>query len=163
MYRFSAFQLDPQTHELRKSSVPIKIQEQSFTVLLKLLESAGKLVPREDLRVALWPADTFVDFDSGLNTVIKRLREVLRDSGERSLFIETVPKLGYRFIAPVEIISIERPSNPLPEIRSCRGMGKVLGVGRRPPDCVRADVSLFLQVGPYQRQRSGGRASHRHI
>jgi Tol biopolymer transport system component len=115
MYRFAAFQLDPQTHELRKSGVPIKIQEQSFVVLLKLLERAGKLVPREELRIALWPADTFVDFDTGLNTVIKRLREVLRDSGEGSLFIETVPKLGYRFIAPVEIVSTEQPTKQLPK------------------------------------------------
>jgi Tol biopolymer transport system component/DNA-binding winged helix-turn-helix (wHTH) protein len=112
MYRFAAFQLDPQTHELRKSGVRVKIQEQSFVVLLRLLERAGKLVPREELRIALWPADTFVDFDTGLNTVIKRLREVLRDSSEGSLFIETVPKLGYRFIAPVEIVSTEQSSNP---------------------------------------------------
>ena len=163
MYRFAAFQLDPQTHELRKSGVPIKIQEQSFVVLLKLLERAGKLVPREELRIALWPADTFVDFDTGLNTVIKRLREVLRDSGEGSLFIETVPKLGYRFIAPVEIVSTEQPANPLPKSAAYRGMGKVVGVGRRPPGCVRADVSLFLQVGAAQRKHSGSRASHRQV
>jgi Tol biopolymer transport system component len=70
-------------------------------VLLKLLERPGELVTREELRLAIWPADTFVDFDTGLNTVIMRLREVLRDSADVPLFIETVPKLGYRFIAPV--------------------------------------------------------------
>jgi DNA-binding winged helix-turn-helix (wHTH) protein len=68
----AAFQLDPQAHELRKSGVRVKIQEQSFVVLLKLLEHPGTLVPREELRIALWPADTFVDFETGLNTVIKR-------------------------------------------------------------------------------------------
>jgi Tol biopolymer transport system component/DNA-binding winged helix-turn-helix (wHTH) protein len=102
MYRFGAFQLDPLAHELRRSGIRIKIQEQPFVVLLKLLERPGELVSREELRLAIWPADTFVDFDTGLNTVIKRLREVLRDSIEAPLFIETVPKLGYRFIAPVE-------------------------------------------------------------
>ena len=102
MYRFGAFELDPRIHELRKSGVRIKVQEQLFVVLLKLLERPGELVTREELRLAIWPADTFVDFDAGLNTVVKRLREVLKDSAEVPLFIETVPKLGYRFIAPVE-------------------------------------------------------------
>lgn len=102
MYRFGAFQVDPREHELRRSGVRIRVQEQPFVVLLKLLERPGQLVTREDLRLAIWPADTFVDFDTGLNTVIKRLREVLRDSADVPIFIETVPKLGYRFIAPVQ-------------------------------------------------------------
>ena len=80
----------------------MKVQEQPFVVLLKLLERPRELVTREELRLAIWPADTFVDFDTGLNTVVKRLREVLRDSVEAPVFIETVPKLGYRFIAPVQ-------------------------------------------------------------
>jgi DNA-binding winged helix-turn-helix (wHTH) protein len=71
-------------------------------VLLKLLERPGELVAREELRRTIWSANTFVDFDAGLNTVINRLREVLRDSAEVPHFIETVPKLGYRFIASVE-------------------------------------------------------------
>ena len=109
MYCFGAFQLDPRAHELRRGGDRVKIQEQGFTVLLKLLEHPGELVAREDLRAALWPADTFVDFDTGLNTVIKRLREVLGDSAEVSLFIETVPKLGYRFIAPVKVLEGYQP------------------------------------------------------
>ena len=108
MYRFGEYQFDPKTHELRRSGIRIKIQEQPFTVLLKLLERPGELVTREELRLAIWPADTFVDFDTGLNTVIMRLREVLRDSAEAPQFIETVPKLGYRFIAPVERLDGER-------------------------------------------------------
>jgi DNA-binding winged helix-turn-helix (wHTH) protein len=102
MFRFGAFQLDPNAHELRRSGVRIRVQEQLFVVLLKLLERPGELVTREELRLAIWPSDTFVDFDTGLNTVIMRLREALRDSAEVSRFIETAPKLGYRFIAPVE-------------------------------------------------------------
>lgn len=108
MYRFGAYQFDPNTHELRRSGIRIKIQEQPFVVLLKLLERPGELVTREELRLVIWPADTFVDFDTGLNTVIMRLREVLRDSAEVPQFIETVPKLGYRFIAHVESIDVER-------------------------------------------------------
>jgi len=108
MYRFGAYQFDPNTHELRRSGIRIKIQEQPVVVLLKLLERPGELVTREELRLAIWPTDTFVDFDTGLNTIIMRLREVLRDSAEVPQFIETVPKLGYRFIAPVESIDVER-------------------------------------------------------
>ena len=110
MYRFGAFQLDPRTHELRRSGVRVKIQEQSFVVLLKLLEHPGEVVTRDELRAALWRADTFVDFETGLNTVIKRLRETLRDSAEGSRFIETLPKLGYRFIAPVDVSTSQHPA-----------------------------------------------------
>jgi DNA-binding winged helix-turn-helix (wHTH) protein len=115
MFLFGAFQFEPRTHELRRSGVRIKIQEQSFVVLLKLLEHPGELVTREQLRTALWPANTFVDFDTGLNTVIKRLREVLRDSAEGSSFIETVPKLGYRFIAPVQVLDDQQRADISPE------------------------------------------------
>jgi len=114
MYRFGAFELDPRIHELRKGGVRIKVQEQLFVVLLKLLERPGELVTREVLRLAIWPANTFVDFDAGLNTVIKRLREVLRDSSEAPLFIETVPKLGYRFIASVERLDEVHPAPDSP-------------------------------------------------
>src|SRR6266852_8652639 len=118
MYRFGAFEIDPRAHELRRTGVRVKVQEQPFVVLLKLLERPGQLVTREELRSAIWPADTFVDFDTGLNTIIMRLREVLRDSAEAPQFIETVPKLGYRFIAPVESIDGERAvTMPLPKYR----------------------------------------------
>jgi DNA-binding winged helix-turn-helix (wHTH) protein/Tol biopolymer transport system component len=108
MYAFGAFELDPQTHELRRGGVRIKIQEQPFIVLVNLLERAGQLVTRDELRSALWDGDTFVDFDLGLNTAVKRLRETLCDSAEVPRFIETLPRLGYRFVAPVEV----RPPKP---------------------------------------------------
>jgi Tol biopolymer transport system component/DNA-binding winged helix-turn-helix (wHTH) protein len=110
MYRFAAFQVDPREHELRRDGVRVKIQEQSLIVLLKLLAHPGKLVSRQDLSKALWPADTFVDFDTGLNKVIKQLRATLGDPAEAPTFIETVPKLGYRFIATVEFFDEERPA-----------------------------------------------------
>ena len=101
LYRFGVFELEAHTGELRRNGTKLKLQDQPYQVLLKLLEHAGQTVTREQLRSALWPADTFVDFETGLNTTIKRLRETLGDSAENPAFIETVPKRGYRFIAPV--------------------------------------------------------------
>ena len=101
LYRFGVFELEAQTGELRRNGIKLKLQDQPYQVLLKLLEHAGRTVTRDELRTTLWPADTFVDFETGLNTTIKRLRETLGDSAENPAFIETVPKRGYRFIAPV--------------------------------------------------------------
>ena len=100
--RFSSFELDPQSGELRKAGVLVGLQEQSLKVLVELLERPGDLVTREQLRQRLWPNGTFVDFEHGLNAVINRLRETLGDSAESPRFIQTVPRRGYRFIAPVE-------------------------------------------------------------
>jgi DNA-binding winged helix-turn-helix (wHTH) protein/tetratricopeptide (TPR) repeat protein len=102
IYRFGSFELDTRSAELRKNGIKLRIQEQSYHVLLKLLEHSSEIVSREELRAAIWPADTFVDFETGLNTVIKRLRETLGDSADTPKFIETIPRRGYRFVAPVE-------------------------------------------------------------
>jgi Tol biopolymer transport system component/DNA-binding winged helix-turn-helix (wHTH) protein len=101
VYHFGVFDLQAHTGELRRNGVKLKLQDQPYQVLLKLLEHPGQIVTREELRSALWPADTFVDFETGLNTTIKRLRDTLGDSAENPAFIETIPKRGYRFIAPV--------------------------------------------------------------
>src|SRR5215469_2757789 len=101
LYRFGVFELEAQSGELRRNGIKLKLQDQPYQVLLKLLEHAGQTVSREELRSTLWSSDTFVDFETGLNTTIKRLRETLGDSAENPTFIETVPKRGYRFIAPV--------------------------------------------------------------
>ncbi|HEV2102781.1 MAG TPA: winged helix-turn-helix domain-containing protein [Candidatus Acidoferrum sp.] len=100
--RFATFEVDLQTRELRKSGLKLKLQGQPFEVLAMLLERPGELVAREQLRERLWPTDTFVDFDHGVNTAINRLREALGDSADNPRFIETLPRRGYRFIAPVE-------------------------------------------------------------
>jgi Tol biopolymer transport system component/DNA-binding winged helix-turn-helix (wHTH) protein len=113
LYRFGVFELEAHTGELRRNGIKLKLQDQPYQVLLKLLEHAGQTVTREQLRSALWPADTFVDFETGLNTTIKRLRETLGDSAENPAFIETVPKRGYRFIAPVTAPNSE--SEPVAE------------------------------------------------
>ena len=148
MYRFGAFQLDPRTHELRRSGVRVKIQEQSFVVLLKLLEHPGEVVTREEFRTALWRADTFVDFETGLNTVIKRLREALRDSADGSRFIETLPKLGYRFIAPVDV-STESASggHPARKIPAHLRPGEMGGGRGRPTRRHRDNYFLPPQMG----------------
>jgi len=104
VYRFGVFEADPQTGELRKAGVRLRVQEQPFQVLLMLLERPGELVGREDVRQKLW-LDTFVDFDHSLNTVINKLREALGDSAASPRFIETLARRGYRFIAPVEVVT----------------------------------------------------------
>src|SRR5467141_2402803 len=100
--RFGAFEADLRSGELRKHGRRIKLQDQPFQVLALLLEQLGDVVTREELRQKLWPADTFVDFDVGLNTAIKRLRDALGDSAESPRYIETLHRRGYRFIASVE-------------------------------------------------------------
>lgn len=97
---FGTFQLDLRTAELRKSGVRINLPEQPFQVLKTLLERPGELVTREELRQRLWSSETFVDFDHGLNAAVRRVREALGDSADVPRFIETVPRKGYRFIAP---------------------------------------------------------------
>jgi eukaryotic-like serine/threonine-protein kinase len=99
--RFGTFEVDLRSSELRKQGVRIKLQEQPFLVLKVLLARPAEIVTREELRSQIWSADTFVDFDNSLNTSINKLREALGDSADRPRFIETVPRRGYRFIAPV--------------------------------------------------------------
>ncbi len=104
-FRFGIFELDVRAGELRKQSVRVKLQEQPFQVLALLLQNPGELVTRDELRTRIWSADTFVDFDNSLNTSINKLREALGDSAESPRFIETLPRRGYRFIAPVSAIN----------------------------------------------------------
>src|SRR6516165_2694688 len=99
--RFDVFAVDVRAGELRRNGAKLKLQEQPFQVLCALLEHPGELVTREELRSRLWPADTFVDFDHGLNAAIRRLREALSDSAELPRFVETVARRGYRFMAHV--------------------------------------------------------------
>jgi len=101
LLRFGIFEVNLRSGELRKQGVRIKLQEQPFLVLKVLLGRPGEIATREELRSKIWSADTFVDFDSSLNTSINKLREALGDSAENPRFIETVPRRGYRFIAPV--------------------------------------------------------------
>ena len=96
--RFGTFEVDVPAGELRKNGIKLRLQEQPLQVLCMLIEHSGEVVTREELRNRLWPADTFVDFDHGLNAAIKRLRDALGDSAENPRFVETVTRRGYRFI-----------------------------------------------------------------
>jgi TolB-like protein/DNA-binding winged helix-turn-helix (wHTH) protein/Flp pilus assembly protein TadD len=128
--RFGAFEADLRTCELRKHGLRIKLQDQPFQVLALLLQRPGEMVSREELRQNLWPEDTFVDFDVGLNNAIKRLRDALADAAEHPRYVETLPRRGYRFIAPIEngaasgeavlavapaAVDVERPPVPAPK------------------------------------------------
>src|SRR5215813_10487679 len=96
--RFGVFELDLSAGELRKQGVKVRLQEQPFRILQMLLESPGRLVSREELRTTLWPSNSYVDFDQGLNRAINKLREALGDSAEKPRFIETLARRGYRFL-----------------------------------------------------------------
>jgi DNA-binding winged helix-turn-helix (wHTH) protein len=100
---FGVFEADLRSGELRKAGVRIPLQEQPLRVLTCLLQNPGELVTRDELRRELWPDNTFLDFEHGLNAAMKRLRDALGDSADTPRFIETLPRRGYRFIAPVQV------------------------------------------------------------
>jgi TolB-like protein/DNA-binding winged helix-turn-helix (wHTH) protein len=110
LLRFDNFELDVRAGELRKRGVRLRLQGQPLQVLAVLLKRAGDVVTREELRAQIWTTDTFVDFDHSLHNAIARLREVLGDSAERPRYIETLPRRGYRFIAPVDAGDLPAPS-----------------------------------------------------
>jgi TolB-like protein/DNA-binding winged helix-turn-helix (wHTH) protein/Flp pilus assembly protein TadD len=129
--RFGSFEADLHTRELRKHGLKLKVQEQPFQVLAMLLARPGELVTREEIRSRLWPQNTFVDFDHGLNGAVRRLRDALNDDVETPRFVETLPRRGYRFIAPVEKLIIEevgqsepgKGASPTVPIRGATGTG----------------------------------------
>ncbi len=104
VYSFGLFRLDPGRMELSRGDVRLKLQEQPMRLLIRLVASAGEVVTRDDLYRELWPADTFVAFDAGLSTAVKKIRQALGDAAANPRFIETIPRHGYRFIAPVQIL-----------------------------------------------------------
>jgi DNA-binding winged helix-turn-helix (wHTH) protein len=100
-FRFGEFELDVDAGELRRNNRRLKLQPQPFKLLLLLVRRSGSLVSREEIRRELWPEGTFVDFDQAVNFSIKQIRDILGDSAERPLYLETVPRRGHRFIAPL--------------------------------------------------------------
>src|SRR5579872_3093539 len=117
--RFGTYEVDLRSRELRKNGLKVRLTGQPFQILTILLERPGELVPREELQKRLWPGDTFVDFDSGLNAAVNRVREALGDSAENPRFVETLPKRGYRFIGQVEgpPLAASTPSQPAREVQ----------------------------------------------
>ena len=114
--RFGAFEVDLRAGELRRKGLQVKLQEQPFQVLAMLLERVGEVVTREELQTKLWPADTIVDFDHGLNKAINKIRKALGDSAENPRFVETVARRGYRFIADVRVVDGSPLDRPEPVI-----------------------------------------------
>src|ERR1700691_753441 len=154
--RFDAFEVDMRSGEVRKHGIRLKLHGQPFQVLSLLLEHPGELVTREQLRQKLWPGDTFVDFDTGLNSAVKKLRDALCDSAEEPRYIETLPRRGYRFIgqvqngdlsagvAPIESLAVVplRPNPIEEELRPKRPADVEVGV--RPTGTSRARLWLVL-------------------
>jgi cholera toxin transcriptional activator len=126
-YKFDEFEADLRAAELRKNGHRLKLQMQPFQVLVALLERPQEVVTREELRQRLWPQDTFVDFDHGLNTAMVKLRDVLGDSASKPKFIETIAKRGYRFLGTAEVISDQlapaelKPSAPAEVVQATIG------------------------------------------
>jgi DNA-binding winged helix-turn-helix (wHTH) protein len=121
--RFGDFEADLRAGELHKHGVRVRLQEQPLKILITLVERAGDVVLREEFREALWPADTFVDFDHGLSAAVNKLREALCDSADHPRYVETIPRRGYRFIAEVDgfvppATRIEPQSQPAPPPRA---------------------------------------------
>ena len=103
LIRFGRYAADLDSQELLSGETRLKIPGQSFRILVLLLAKPGALVTREEMRQALWPSDTFVDFDHGLSAAIARLREALNDSADSPKYVETLPRRGYRFIGTIEV------------------------------------------------------------
>ena len=108
---FGEYELDPAAGELRRLGRDLRLQPQPFKLLVLLVMQAGNIVTRDEIRRELWAEDTFVDFDQGMNYCIRQIREALGDDAERPMFVQTVPKRGYRFIAPT---SKPLPASPPP-------------------------------------------------
>ena len=102
VFSFGEFELDVDAGELRRKNRRLKLQPQPFKLLLLLVRKQGTLVTREEIRHELWPDGTFVDFDQAVNFAIKQVRDALGDSAEKPLYLQTLPRRGYRFIAPVD-------------------------------------------------------------
>jgi anti-anti-sigma factor len=142
-YRFGPFEVCVETGELSKNGRRIHLQRKPFEILASLLEQAGRLVTRESLRQRLWPADTFVDFDNGMNTALSKLRQALGDTAERPRYIETFEGRGYRFLAPLEELG-RGPGTRLRELDVERM--------RIDPDVVLVELAGKMVYGPECRQ-----------
>ena len=144
--RFGAFEVDPRSGELYKHGIRLKLQDQPFQILALLLEHPGDVVTREELRQKLWPADTFVDFDTGLNSAIKKLRDVLADSAEDPRYVETLPRRGYRFIAHVENCDLPAPVPIEKRLATVPHVGPKPQLSNKRRFIVAAGVAAFLIV-----------------
>jgi DNA-binding winged helix-turn-helix (wHTH) protein len=158
--RFGVFEADLNKRELFKQGARIRIQEQPFEILCILLERAGEVVSREELRNRLWPNDTFVEYEDSLNAAVGKLRAVLSDRFDQPRYIETAKRRGYRFIAPItpEIATILSPSIPpiLSISAAKRQTGGVAQLIRWIPTIVFGLVAIFVLTRPSRKRLSLG-------
>ncbi len=126
--RFAGFEVDSRAREVRKNGVKLKLQNQPFQILQMLLERPGEVVTREEIRSRIWPADTFVDFEHSVNTAIKKLRKAFGDRPEHPVFIETLPRQGFRFIGIIDEAAKTMPAMPAQEPPRRTRRGRMLAV-----------------------------------
>jgi DNA-binding winged helix-turn-helix (wHTH) protein len=134
IFRFGLFELDTDSEELLKAGRTVRIQQQPYKLLCLLVAQAGKVVSRDEIRSALWPAETFVDYDQGVNFAMKQVREALGDEADHPVYVQTMPKRGYRFIAPVDAVA-----------RGAQVPASASALTPGPAERPRTDLTLMLQ------------------
>jgi DNA-binding winged helix-turn-helix (wHTH) protein len=162
--RFGAFELDVRSGELHKGPTRLKVPDQSIEILKALLEQPGELITREQLRERLWPSNTFVDFEHGLNAAVRRLRDALGDSADAPHYIETLPRRGYRFIGavdPAPSASFTNHSDPAaPQLASAVAPKLLQRKAWRQRSVIAVSVACALLVGGARFWRSGRGSAH---
>lgn len=132
LLRFGRFELDLRLHELRREGVLVRLQPQPFKLLVLLARRSGDLVTREEIRRALWGDGTFVDFEQGLGFCVRRIRKALGEAARAPVYVQTLPRRGYRFLAPVQIIHATRPARPHALAMLFAALVRALGLHKRP-------------------------------
>jgi len=125
LLRFGAFELDIEAGRLLRNGRNVRLQPQPFRLLCLLAGQAGRVVTREEIRAALWTSETFVDFEQGVNFAIKQVREALGEDADHPIYIQTMPKRGYKFVAPVEVVGSQAVQAP-PQARTDGTLSKLL-------------------------------------
>jgi DNA-binding winged helix-turn-helix (wHTH) protein len=150
--RFGSFQIDQQREEATQNGSRLKLQGKAYQVLLALLERPGEVVTREELRQRLWPAETLVNYDANVNTTVNKLRQTLGDSSDNPLYIETIPRKGYCFIAHPEFsdnLATSHPLTTLSTTAAASATGQASADPRRAPssDPKLVDSSFWVTLG----------------
>lgn len=148
IFRFGVFEADPESRELRRLGMRVRLQGLPFQILTVLLEHPGDVVTREHLRHAVWPADTLVDFEHGVSSALNKLRRALRDSARNPRFIETLHGIGYRFLAPVQIVARPEAGDPDPQAVRAAETGRHFW-DKRTPVAMRRALHSFQQAADH--------------
>src|SRR5882757_5888887 len=156
MHHFGPFEVDFPASEVRKNGNRVRIQEQPLRLLKALLEKPGELVPREKLRERLWPSDTFVDFERSLNAAVAKLRQTLHDSADHPVYVETVARKGYRFVAPITHTGDKLGNMAPTAVRVARSRLRVALLAGAVVVCAGAIVLLWAKFRRQDGFRDGG-------